>query len=101
MSEKTNKKPVETEEVEVTETEQKTGGKKKPAKPAKEKEGLFTRGKNWCKRNKSALIAGAVGVGTGVAGTIAVSELGKRSAERRAVRTNVQQTEVSPLDPNY
>lgn len=74
--------------------------KKKPAK--KEKEGLFARGKAWCKRNKNALIAGGAGVATGVAGTIAVSEFGKRRAEKNARRNAClsDQSDYSPLDPN-
>ena len=102
MSEKTTgKKPVA--EAEVTEEKKPVKTKQEGGKPVKEKkEGLFTRGKNWCKRNKKALLAGAAGVATGVAGTIGVAEIGKRQAERKARRNAYvpQEQEYSPLDPN-
>lgn len=98
MSE-TKKKPV-VEEAEETSAQQ----EKKPVKKAatKEKEGILTRGKNWMKRNKKALIAGAAGLAAGVGGTIAVGEVGKRRATKRAVERNayIPQGDVSPLDPN-
>lgn len=66
------------------------------------KEKLGTRLKKWLKRNKPALIGGAIGLGTGVAGTIGVGEIGKRSAERKARQQyTAQEQNHSPLDPNY
>lgn len=67
---------------------------------AQVKEKFWTRVKNWCKRNKSALIAGGVGLGTGIAGTVGVAEYGKRRAEKQQAYVP-QQEEHSPLDPNY
>lgn len=97
MSEKTK----QNNPAEVTKDEpEKKPEKKKDGKPMK-KDGIFTRAKNWCKRNKNALIAGGVGVGVGVAGTIGVSELGKRRAEKKVRNAYLPQEEAySTLDPN-
>lgn len=103
MSEKENKTTGEEVVTENVSTPEKEGAaKNEDKKPMKKKENLFKRGWNRVKANKPAIIAGAVGVVTGVAGTIAVSEIGKRTAERRE-RRNVtpQENEISPLDPNY
>lgn len=83
----------------------KTQAEKKEEKTVKEKgKKLGARIKGWFKDNKKALIAGGVGVATGVAGTIGVSEIGKRAAERKARQNRqayIPEEQHSPLDPNY
>lgn len=100
MSENTNaKKNVGTPAPEDKQGATTKKGEKKPMK--EKKDGIFTRAKGWCKRNKNALLAGAAGVGVGVAGTIGVSEFGKRQAEKKARRNAcVPQEDFNPLDPN-
>lgn len=77
----------------------------KEEKKVKEKAKLGSRIKGWIKDNKKALIAGGAGVAAGVAGTIGVSEIGKRASERKARQNRTayipEQQEHSPLDPNY
>lgn len=110
MSEKNVKKS--TEEINKVEEPAAEPVKKPVAKAktkeettVKKKDGLFTRTKNWCKRNKSALIAGGVGLAAGVGGTIGVGEVAKRRAEKRGRQNRnsayIQEDySASPLDPN-
>lgn len=78
---------------------------KEGGKNVKEKENLWTKTKNAVKRNKKAIVAGAIGVVTGVAGTVGVSEIGKRASERKANKNRQAyipaEQDHSPLDPNY
>lgn len=106
MSEKNVKKTEEVVETAAEETAvKKTTAAKKPAeKTEKKKENIFKRGhkkvKAWMSEHPGITLLG--GTALGVAGTVAVGEVGRRVSERRNATPQdpYPQDDRSPLDPN-
>lgn len=65
------------------------------------KDGWFKRQWKKVKKHKDVIIAGVSGMAIGVGASLGASEIGKRSAEKKAAKAVSQQEDHSPLDPNY